>query len=498
MQNIPSREPADSGAKPILEWLSVARNRNDPKEISGLQRHLLALRATPLAPEQRLLLLNLLHDFATDLTLARMPFIQAASLPVSPGIRQQVRVIQDLLEALHEDYLGILPESAPRESAAAPSLSLDVLRRAMHCLARHLDIGHLVAAPPGTDIWRKLHATFRTAQEFRLDSLGETQNRIDQIYLSILLAGIAQPPSFTAQELEFVGRYIERYRDAVEISEKLPEGRSGVFWIDPDHDSPPQALARRTPAPGVAVLYFTCDLAARRANEDLAALEKGCPAFPLGLPGFAETPAGQGVLKRLGNSWGSPAKRRYPRRRQSYRANLCGGLGRIWQLLSSSRPASGTSEWMITNQSPDGYAMMHLSGSTERLQAGDVVALRLRQETRTQTDWQICLVRWALSEHPEHIELGLQVLAARGTPAKLIPPDGRGGAPIAVILLPELPPLRPFQSLITPAGTIAASSQKLTVLVEQGNFAVYNLCATRLEERTSSIEVFSVEPDGKP
>ena len=52
-----------------------------------------------------------------------------------------------------------------------------------------------------------------------------------------------------------------------------------------------------------------------------------------GLPGFAASPGGHGVLRRLATLWGHPAKRKFPRRRQSYRADLCSGLDRLWQLL---------------------------------------------------------------------------------------------------------------------------------------------------------------------
>ena len=73
--------------------------------------------------------------------------------------------------------------------------------------------------------------------------------------------------------------------------------------------------------------------------------------------------------------------------------------------------AGELTSWMVTNESPDGYALMHVTGKTNRVTPGDIVALR----TENVADWQICIVRWALSENPEHLEIGLQVLATRAT-----------------------------------------------------------------------------------
>jgi hypothetical protein len=310
-----------------------------------------------------------------------------------------------------------------------------------------------------------------------------------------------QPTSFTSRELEFIGQYVDRHAHAVELSSEAPRGHGGIFWIDPDRDVPPYALSRRTPPPETPVLYFACDAIARGAADHLAALENGRSATELGLPSFAETYAGRGVLKRLFNFWGRPAKRKFPRRRQSYRADLCAGLDQLQLLLQGPDQAPhALSEWMITNESPDGYAMMHVSGATEQLRVGDIVALRSRRGVSlTDKVWQICIVRWALSENPEHIELGLQVLSGSGIPAKLAMPqypENAGSVP--ALLLPKAPPLRLSQALVLPTGTVDDRSQKLILVVEQDNLAVLELRATRLDERTSSIEVFTVEADVTP
>lgn len=500
MPNKSPQELAEHTLKSILEWLAVARGRTGPEEATGLQRKLLALRATPLPVEQRLKLLDLLYGYAVKLTEAQLPVLREATLPVSRKIRQLVRAIQDILEILAQEYLGLVAATASPETGNPSRPPAATLRPAVQCLSWHLTISYLVASPTAPGIWQQLHAAFRTARQQGVAAAPGPagESGIERMYLSSLLLSVVQPASFTSQELEFIDQYIQGHVEAAQLSDEAPAGHGGIFWIDPDRDVPPHALARRTPPPETPILYFACDVIARNASDRLAALEAGSRAAELDLPAFADGHAGRGVLKRLANFWGRPAKRKFPRRRQSYRAALCAGLDQLWQLLQvpdATPPA--ISEWMITNESPDGYAMMHVSGATEQLRVGDIVALQSRRgESSAARGWQICIIRWALSENPEHIELGLQVLSGYGIPARLAlagQPDG-----VAALLLPKAPPLRPSQALVLPTGTVQDRADKLILVVEQQNVAVHELLATDLDEQTSSVEVFSVEPDERP
>jgi len=147
---------------------------------------------------------------------------------------------------------------------------------------------------------------------------------------------------------------------------------------------------------------------------------------------------------------------------------------------------------MVTNESPDGYALMHLSGKTSRLGAGDIVALR----TENSEDWQVCIVRWALSENPEHLELGLQILATRATPAIVaFPAHGDASERQPGLLLPQLLPLRPAETLIVRTGTTQDGLRRMVLMIEQGNLEVREVRATHLDEQTSSIEVVGIVPD---
>jgi len=177
---------------------------------------------------------------------------------------------------------------------------------------------------------------------------------------------------------------------------------------------------------------------------------------------------------------------------------LCVGLNNLWRLFKAPHEENTSlSEWMVINESPDGYALMHMAGQTHRLRVGDVVALQPSGErSEREPLWHICIVRWALSENPEHIELGLQLLASQAIAAKVTLPDSRDARNISALVLPEkLTPPR-AQSLIMPSGVLKDESHRIIVLVEKHNLEIREVRATKLDEQTGLIEIFSVAPDG--
>lgn len=489
----------EANVKIILEWLALAHGRSGSEDAEQLHRLLLLLRDTPVPCAQRLKLLDLLFSQSERITRAELPHLNKVTLPLSRKLRQRVRTLQDILETLTQDYFNTLAELFDPQAESSSRLPHTSLRRAMHAIAWQVRIAHMIAAPTPLGLWQQLHAAYRTACRLGLDEFPGPNcgPSIKRIYTSILLAAIAQPVSFSTEELEFISEYIGQCTPDIELLETPPLAAEGIFWIDPDKDFPAHALIRRIPSPESKVLYFSCDTLATLAQKHRAELLQGMAAELIGLPKFADTHAGPGVLNRLIQLWGHPAKRRFPRRRQSYRANLCSGLGNLWQLMKSADATVELSEWMVTNESPEGYALMHMSGRTEDMRVGDIVALQASAEAAdTPPLWHVCIIRWAMSENPEHIELGLHLLAPRATPVELAHPFELEASKIPALILPAMPPLHPTQSLIVTPGLIHEKMRHIVALLEEENLSIRELQADTLCEQTSSIEIFSVSPDG--
>lgn len=474
-----------------LDWLATPPATEAEDDLAPLHTHLAALRETPAATAQRQRVLDLLYARTIATVRRLLPELSGVALPLSRRVRHTVRGMQTLLLMLAEDYRR--PPEGDRVIAPPAKAEL-ALWRALDALAYHLLISNYAGAPYSPGIWKMTHQIYRAAMtgQCATTHIRDAEGTIEDAYLRACLLACAQPASFTSREISLVVDYIQRFSGRATI---LPHSRAqtaeGVFWIDAGRDTPPTSASRRPPPEGA--LCFACEQLAQLAEEQVDALEAGAGVSELDLPQAAITPAGHSVLRRLAHHWGHPGKRRFPRRRQNYRAELCIGLTPLWQLFQhAAEAASEVTNWMVTNESPDGYAVMHASGKTGRLTAGDVVAIR----TEHKANWQVCIVRWALSENPEHLELGLQILATRATPGHLVIADAGGdGDRQPVLVLPALPPVRPDETLIAATGTTAAGAKKMILLVERENLEIREIVAKRLEEQTANIEVVAFETD---
>ncbi len=480
----------------IFAWLDAPAAPDATDDLVALRSFLTDLRRCRAAPEQRIRALDRLYTRSVSVVDTLIVSLTSVSLPLRRHTRQLVRSLHTLLRTLAEDLQTTVEkddEALLRDLGLPPE---SILWRSVHVLSQHLLISNLAASPAGVGIWKQLHQTFDHACRIRAAdySPADTENTLQGVYYSAVLLGCAQPASFTSREVSFVSDYSLRFADQVDVADESAIAAAATFWIDPDRDAPAVACSRKAAPPETNVHYFSCNRLAKLLKNQLGALEFGLSAPDL--PRFATTAAGHGVLRRLIVFWGEPGKRHFPRRRQNYRAALCMGLGSLWKLFQDGDGADvEASNWMITNESPDGYAVMHVSGKTGDLTVGDITAIR----SETGENWQICIVRWALSANQEHLELGLQILATRAVPAFLaLPVEARDSRHLSVLILPEVPSLRASELLVVPTGALDNQPQNFILLVEKDNLKVLEVRRTGLDEQNSKIEVFSIEADSLP
>lgn len=493
--NLEATAFAQPAMRAILAWLGAPTPLNSPDDLPALHSHLAALRASQLTPQQRAAVLERLYTRSMAVVTALLPSLTDVSLPIPRKTRQLIRSLQDLLRTLSEDLQATLCSIDDHLAQGLRQAQDLTLWRSLYALAQHLLISNLAASPAGVGIWQQLHQTYEIAR--RMGLVGNTPKgascTLESVYYSTILLGCAQPASFTSREVHFVAAYLERFSDHIDSSNITSDRTSATFWIDPTHDAPAVACARKPPPPETPALYFSCDRLAALLKQQIAALKAGDTPELLNLPEFAGTPAGRGVLRRLVTYWGEPGKRRFPRRRQNYRAALCAGLDSLWRLFQEDDAAAvETSNWMITNESPDGYAVMHVSGKTGAMAVGDVTAIR----TESGENWQICIVRWAQSENQEHLELGLQILATSAVPAFLaLPAEASDRGRLSVLILPRVPPLRLTEMLVVPSGSMENQPKSFVLVVEKNHLELREMRSTGLDEQNSQIEVFSIERD---
>jgi hypothetical protein len=423
---------------------------------------------------------------------ARLLTLPEMSLPISPKARQIIRNMQDLLETLVNLLLN--PTTAKDDTSPKPeddSPSPLALWRALHLYSRHLFISSLTAAPPGVGIWKQLHHVYGLArqQAVTLTVPEKASRSLRDEYFAAVLLGCTQPTSFSSRDVFFLNKYFERFSEQVDMNVDDPAGNPVMFWINPESDTSATPYSRKPPAAETPVINFSCQRLVSLLENQLAAIESGTPPKWINLPSFAATPGGLGVLNRLTHLWGKPGTRRFPRRTQNYRGELCLGFDNLLQLYRKEQQPVETSAWMITNESPDGYAMMHLSGKIQAM-VGDIAALR----TETGDAWQLCIIRWALSENQEHIEIGLQILAARAYAAEIVVPSQTeaNASHQPSLVLPVTPMLRQNEALVVPSGTLTDYSKNLILIIERGNVEIREVSSIHCDERNGLIEMYEI------
>ncbi|MDR3055000.1 MAG: hypothetical protein LBU53_06305 [Zoogloeaceae bacterium] len=471
----------DSGEGQLRAIQSFLTEHQEAGELDAnvLIAQLKRLRDTGLPPASCQNTLEMLFTCLNLLLKAQAGNFVGSRIPLDRALRQQVHTLQNLLDKLAAAYewlLNSLPEDTPISFLFPP------LERITFCLHQHLYVSYLVAASAQQGIWQRLHGAYQRSLRAPLETTDPKRKLT--AYREALLLAAGQPASHASRELEFVADYIAGLADRVIFTAEAPADSGAVFWIEPTHDFSLFALSRRAPPPEYHVFYFSCARIAALAQQHLDALNAGSSAHDLRLPALADTPAGQGALRRLIAAWGTPGKRRFPRRRQANhrRAVLCAGLNRFNQLLRQTTRDDNKdfSQWMIINESPDGYALMHLNGTTGHIRIGDVVAL----QPDSDPGWLVCLVRWAISENPEHIEIGLQIIALDAIPGTLV----ENASP--VLLLPEHAPLRTSSALLATSGSVTGKQCALRL---DGNDKVRECRKLTIIEQNGRIELFTFE-----
>lgn len=489
----------DTDLRPVLEWLAQAYGEDGHlDDAEPLLEHLHVLRASPVGTARRLQVLDLFFAHQQRLINRLIPQILKANLPLPRRLRSRVNLLHGALEVQAQEYQNTLSELFDPRLSLPSAPPVEAVIKALRCLAWSIDISHLCHAPPRVGIWQQFHGCFATARQLGIEhhrGLRDPHSPA-RIYMAALMRVIAQPAAFTAEELLWMIDYLNSLPELPNLYGRAGHHTQGVFWLAADRDQPPQAVARRQPPPELPIDYFDASRVAAAVQLHLQYLQAGRLPSALRLPDFAGTSSGQMLLGRLARAWGNPARRKFPRRRHTFRLRLHGGL----PLPQEEQAEAEWSEWMVTNESPDGYALMHVSGQLGRLALGQVASLHYFSQKPEETPGeQPCLVRWILSENPEHLEIGVQLLTPHAYPATAVQP-ARGDAArrLPVLVLPPAPPVRLGMQLLAPAEGFSPKDGRLIIVAEQERVSVREYELGELEEQMGQHALWNIKPDETP
>lgn len=500
MPNSPRSLQSPPQLQSALKWLNTRPSDDPIQELSPLHGHLRDTLDAGMPPLQRLKVLELFEARAHLVTAGLKPQLLAATLPLERRLRNISRGLVDTHGLLAAGYLGILRDSDPTQLNQPRRSVATLCAKALTNLALQQEVALLVSAPSPTNLWLQAQAAFH---QLRTSTKPDVQLppeaiRADRLLKSMLALAAAQPESFAAREIAFLVDYLGSFSAAVELRTRLPEPADHWYWLEESRDLPPVAASRRSPPSSGTMLWYSCAILARLAERHLDVLREGQPPEALGLPALSAAEDYRNALARAQTRWAMPPKRHFHRRPNHYRVQICAQFAALWQLLRDAGTAAANSapitEWMVLNESPGGFGTMHLSGQLEGVVAGSLLGLR----NSPAQSWSICLVRWARSDNPEHMELGLELVAPSAIPVRVASGGREGDAlPVAALLLPPLAALDRGETLLTGRGQYAGG--RFTLLREvEGKLQLTECHARRLVMQTASVELFEFERDYLP
>ena len=496
-----SAEPNDEfGPERLREWLNALPT--DPvRAAKAIIEHLGAFNRAPMHGRLRLRLLDMFRDHLEYLLPQLEKRLADVTPPVSGPVRQHAHTIEKLLKETAAGYAHVV--------LAVPRSWLNLgfrahlhvaMVRAMEFHARRLALSHrLYARAPG-GVWAEMHALYRLAREWNLESREAESAGTSpaKVYRASLLLAFAQPGKLRHGDFPRVQSYIAQHGDLARLIDTRPaEAPTCLFAIDLLRDRPGAPLPRR-PEPRIESGGLLVDTRAlvERVETHLRRLNEGIAPGTLGLPHEAALPVYRELLERLASNWRGERRTRSARMQFHPRVDLWVGLREIWRVLRHESPSEPgdtarasygvprATQWIVLNESARGFALKFMSGTLAPINVGEVVGVRTRDRGIT----YVCLVRWILSNSPEHFELGLQQLGPVVVPAVYKAEESDRVAPEPVLFFPEMPAQKHPSTVVAPANRLVPQ-QSFSLRHRRGRMS---LVAARVLEKTPSIELLEV------
>ncbi|MDE2598886.1 MAG: hypothetical protein KGL40_04615 [Rhodocyclaceae bacterium] len=466
--------PADTPAmNEILDWLG-SKSEDPLDDLIPLRRHLRAVVAMPVQPGVLLRLLDLFEPRIARIHKLVFPLLLDVSTPLPRNLRILSQSLVDLHGHLAEGFLKVL-QHAVGEGFQRPRRRRDTLAaRALTSLRRQYELSLRAASgtPPG--FWKQLNQLLLSHQQSPDSDLDSPTQQGLRLLLAV---HAAQADTLTPREQEFLWRHAEHLATQVEMATTAPRKTESWLWVDTHDERAPTPANRRAPPAADGLVFYSCRTLGKLTQASLDNL--------------AAPRAWRNVLHHAAKRWLSPPQRRHNRRRGGYRVEVCPRLSSLWALLNGDLTGNAAvqaiNEWQVMNDSPAGYAAMHISGDMPGLLAGSVLGIRRNDKE----PWSLCIVRWVRSENPEHLEMGLEVLAPHAKAVR-IGTASRPEAPIPALLLPPITGIGRGETLLTERGAYETGTIAL-MQEEAGKLQVAECKPLPLVTQTASIELFEFE-----
>lgn len=504
----------DSAA--CARWLAGLPVTNPQGSQQMLSEQLGALAATPIAPLERLKILESCREKAAfaQAELAKRYF--GKPLPLDEGDARCWNSVVGLWRVLGENYRQCCDAYRQGELTLTPYGALITLR-CLQAASCEMFEHYVVYREPSTEAWQAYNAWFAFAEAQGLSRVRvqDIFNRRDadsscsESYVQGLLAYMASPFALSPRQMTFMWRWLEKWASLVNLSSQpLPPGQIPALAVDTAGRTVPGLASTISHTPSVR--YLELEQLAKTLQQTLTLLKQGQPPGQLGLGEDARQPASETLVFLLYLQWCRAGTLRSEERSANPdTADVSFGIADAHQLLGGKDKSLTTQElsardkweldnlgfsmrmsntarqaavkksesWQVLNQSATGFmCMLRDPGGVMRMTHNQLLGVRRAGIMRLGT------VQWIRVNSQNETTCGVRLFAGTPQPVKVCatnltspkPQDFEYAFMMPAVAMPATPAM-----LVLPAGWFLDGRQldihsdskhvaKLVKLVERG------------------------------
>lgn len=393
--------------------------------------------------------------------------VGSAPLPLDHEASQAALVADNFLKTTAHAYFDLVHaiETQKLDSVLGHLLQ-NAARRAMQYLLKRQLLAYRAYATPSTSSWLNMHSMYRRMRALRLAQGSGEHQTVEHTYVMALLLAYADPNKFRRDEVTQLRDLVDQLASLAVLAEasSVPEDQAAApsrFFVQCDAGHGGEPLAKLPPGtPRTGNFIIECRNVLTALDQALEGKSKS-ELQRIGAP--------ESTLVALRTAFGGQMTRRFQRQRFKPKAELVFGLTALIHYLDGQAlarrqddqtpvPEVPTSEWAIIDESPDGFRLRYHKGEQQQCQAGDVVGLQNKGQSRI----HICLLRRIANIGPNRLEVGLQEIASSGRVVTLAISRQRA------IFIPKLPGHHGKPGLLLLPGTMPPGGQVVVDLPERG------------------------------
>ena len=323
---------------------------------------------------------------------------------------------------------------------------------------RRLVLSYESYRPVRKGIWSQIHLVYSIASEngvetipLQIERTSKTyQSSVEHVYKRAILIGRSDPYHFSFRGVSRLFESLYKWPSLVRLSKEAEEAKDkSMFIIDLDSDFPaaPYFSGSTKKTDSRFLILDTSNLMERLQKEFKSIMQ----LISKGLKGINQVQSFERmeILRHIIVSWGMHPIRKAEREDSGIDCKIVFGLTNIFTILHPDLNSDDSKEinfdstaeiqmvlgvfeerfgkvvdknsfvssWKIGNESSGGYSITHTNSSTKELRVGDVLALQKKGDT----DWNICLVRWAMESDDGQLQAGIFKLGSKAEPVSMKP-----------------------------------------------------------------------------